>query len=429
MRRLKIITRMVQAACLLLACAYSATIPAQESGHRDAVKFDEYGRIGGCDHSARLDNFAIQLQNEPAATGYILIYGPEGEGWGTRQTLFEIINDYLVNSRGIAKDRIQLIHGGRNINLREPKVELWLAPPGAPAPEAQNYETEIQSFKGKFAEQRAWDAAWEDAHMVFDGGTGPPVSDATFASFVDMLKQQKQATGYVVVYNGPDSVPGAWRRVASREVDDLQKRGVESDRVKTIFGGNARSAKTELWIQPRDEPPPVSDAGRESLPAKAVQLGSLTDSSLGHEDTQQSALKELVNVLKLNENLRACLVVRLESLAQEADEDPDAAAAPEESDPGPAESMEESTEAATDEIVEVPPANLPELIQKWRVELASHKIRSDRLVVLFVPTREFEGNTLEAWIVPAGLPLPDPFAEEKVAEETDEPPAPPKPDK
>jgi hypothetical protein len=429
MRRLNIIIRMVQVTCLLLACAWSASIPAQEPAHRDAIKFDEYGRVGGCDHSARLDNFAIQLQNEPNATGYILIYGPEGDGWGTRHTLFEIINNYLVNSRGISEERIKLIHGGRNLNLRELKVELWIAPQGAAAPEPQNYETDIQSFKGKFGELHAWDPGWEDLQIVEDAGTGPPVGDATLASFVDMLQQQKQAIGYVVAYRGPDSVPGAWRRAASQEVDALQKRGVESDRLKIIYGGNSQSAEIQLWIQPPDAPPPVLDAGKESLPAKAVQMGTLSDSSLGNQATQQQALRDLVNVLKVNENLRACLVVRLESLGQETDEDPDAAAAPEESDPGPADSMEESADAAADEIAEVPPANLPELIQKWRVELASHKILPDRLVVLFVPTREFEGNTLEAWIVPAGLPLPDPFAEEKVAEETNEPPAPPKPDK
>ena len=33
----------------------------------DAVRFDEYGNIRFNDEKARLDNFAIQLQNEPGA--------------------------------------------------------------------------------------------------------------------------------------------------------------------------------------------------------------------------------------------------------------------------------------------------------------------------------------------------------------------------
>jgi len=30
--------------------------------------FDEYGNLRACDHSARLDNYSIQLQNEPGMT-------------------------------------------------------------------------------------------------------------------------------------------------------------------------------------------------------------------------------------------------------------------------------------------------------------------------------------------------------------------------
>ena len=40
-----------------------------------ARKFDEYGNIRFNDEKARLDNFAIQLQNEPTSQGYIIGYG------------------------------------------------------------------------------------------------------------------------------------------------------------------------------------------------------------------------------------------------------------------------------------------------------------------------------------------------------------------
>ena len=43
----------------------------ESSRHRsDAMKFDEYGNIKFNDEKARLDNYAIQLQNEPGAQGY-----------------------------------------------------------------------------------------------------------------------------------------------------------------------------------------------------------------------------------------------------------------------------------------------------------------------------------------------------------------------
>lgn len=35
--------------------------------------FDSYGNLRGCDHSARLDNFAIQMQNTPEGYGYVVV--------------------------------------------------------------------------------------------------------------------------------------------------------------------------------------------------------------------------------------------------------------------------------------------------------------------------------------------------------------------
>ena len=68
-------------------------------------KFDEYGNIRFNDEKARLDNYAIQLQNEPGSTGTIIVYGScEGEA----QQRGDRAKDYLVNTRGIEAGRITL---------------------------------------------------------------------------------------------------------------------------------------------------------------------------------------------------------------------------------------------------------------------------------------------------------------------------------
>jgi hypothetical protein len=93
-------------------------------------KFDEYGNIRFNDEKARLDNYAIQLQNEPTAQGYIIAYGScgsEGQERGNRA------KDYLVNTRGIDGGRIMVVDGGCMADL---KVELWIVPSGATAPAA-----------------------------------------------------------------------------------------------------------------------------------------------------------------------------------------------------------------------------------------------------------------------------------------------------
>src|SRR5437773_2309334 len=82
------------------------------------------------DDKARLDNFAIQLQNEPTSQGYIIGYGScDAEG----QTRANRAKDYLVNTRGIDAGRLVVVDGGC---MPELKVELWVVPSGATPPAA-----------------------------------------------------------------------------------------------------------------------------------------------------------------------------------------------------------------------------------------------------------------------------------------------------
>jgi hypothetical protein len=95
-----------------------------------AVKFDEYGNIKFNDEKARLDNYAIQLQNQPDSQGYILAYGSCA---GEAQARADRAKDYLVNTRGIDASRLVTVDGGCRSDLT---VELWIVPRGATAPAA-----------------------------------------------------------------------------------------------------------------------------------------------------------------------------------------------------------------------------------------------------------------------------------------------------
>jgi len=88
-------------------------------------KFDTYGNIRFNDEKARLDNYAIALQNEPGSRGAIVGYGScDEEG----QKRAQRAKDYLVNTRGIDAGRIDVIDGGC---LPELEVQLWIVPQGA----------------------------------------------------------------------------------------------------------------------------------------------------------------------------------------------------------------------------------------------------------------------------------------------------------
>lgn len=97
-------------------------------------KFDEYYDIARNDEKARLDNYAIQLQNEPGSQGYIIVYPAQKAKSDDAQARATRISDYLVNSRGIDASRFTITMG----RARESwLIELWIVPQGAQPPVPQ----------------------------------------------------------------------------------------------------------------------------------------------------------------------------------------------------------------------------------------------------------------------------------------------------
>ncbi|HYH84230.1 MAG TPA: helix-hairpin-helix domain-containing protein [Pyrinomonadaceae bacterium] len=91
--------------------------------------------------NARLDIFAIELQNDPTAEGHVIVYH-FGNGDGTKGTIDQRASrarDYLVNRRGIDSGRIVVrIVIFEDPTLNEYRFELWLVPRGATPPVPAN---------------------------------------------------------------------------------------------------------------------------------------------------------------------------------------------------------------------------------------------------------------------------------------------------
>jgi hypothetical protein len=105
-------------------------IPLPERACR---KFDEFGNIQRNDEKARLDNFAVELQNDPTSTAYVIVHpGTPGPSAETRSAR---IVDYMVNTRRLDRERIVTFIGSPRKQLT---VELWLCPQGVTPPAADN---------------------------------------------------------------------------------------------------------------------------------------------------------------------------------------------------------------------------------------------------------------------------------------------------
>ncbi len=128
------ITATVNVGGLAASCPASASCTSSIAPNPvGPTKFDEYGNVNFNDEKARLDNYAIQLQNAPGTQAYIIAYGGRRGRTGEAQARADRAKNYLVNTRGIDAGRISTVDGGFREDLA---VELWLVPQGATPPTA-----------------------------------------------------------------------------------------------------------------------------------------------------------------------------------------------------------------------------------------------------------------------------------------------------
>jgi hypothetical protein len=109
----------------------TATCTVQIPRKISSTLVDYYPPIQMNDEKARLDNFAIQLQNDPNAKGYVVVYGGAKAKPGEKQKRIRRAYDYLVNTRGISADRLVTMEGGMR---DQTTTELWIVPLGADPP-------------------------------------------------------------------------------------------------------------------------------------------------------------------------------------------------------------------------------------------------------------------------------------------------------
>jgi hypothetical protein len=117
---------------------YSASCPNKASyslfvDRPGPRKFDEYGSLNFTEERLRLDQFATELQTEPTAKGYILIYDRTDTLRNEAGIRGEKARNYLIKERGFQEEQIVVVNGG----YREKRsVELFIVPEGALPPMA-----------------------------------------------------------------------------------------------------------------------------------------------------------------------------------------------------------------------------------------------------------------------------------------------------
>lgn len=117
-------------------CGYGSTAASCTSSVKkraEARKLDEYGKLTLKEGNERLDKFAIELQMDPTAQAYIIAYGGRASRSADAQKAADKSKAYLVNKRGVDRDRIVTVAGGYREKVT---IELWLVPSRAQLPKA-----------------------------------------------------------------------------------------------------------------------------------------------------------------------------------------------------------------------------------------------------------------------------------------------------
>jgi hypothetical protein len=94
-------------------------------------KFDEYEKLSFEDEKARLDDFAILLQNEPNSVGYVIVYAGPRARINEAKEVGERAKRYLIKTRKINSKRVITIDGGHREQFT---TELYLQGRDLPPP-------------------------------------------------------------------------------------------------------------------------------------------------------------------------------------------------------------------------------------------------------------------------------------------------------
>lgn len=211
-----------------------------------ARKFDEFGDIQASDLIARLDNLAIELQHQPTARGFLIVYRERRDMPGLSNRYAHRMKDYLVNTRGIASERVATVDGGIAGCLTQ---ELWIVSPGgAPRPRPDAYFDGYQPSAYKFDEHQYSSPDGPDGLVYW---REPPDELLGYLeAFAIELRKNPKSRGYLIAYRSAarDRAPVA-RAMLQNEGNFLVKKlGVKPSQLKMIDGGTREWRTMELWI-------------------------------------------------------------------------------------------------------------------------------------------------------------------------------------
>jgi hypothetical protein len=243
--------------CLLISAGVVAQERTAEGGAR---KIDSFGEILDTDWLARLDNFAIELQNSPGSKGYVAAFYARHKLPGLALRLANRAVNYLIMSRDVAPERLSVINSGF---ADETRFELWAAEGGAQPPvKAFDPALMMAGEKNPLLFDRL--VFYEPSDYGLDYGNYSSLK-GTYEPFATVLDADRGLRACIIGYMKKGNRRGTDRRLAERAKRQLATaHAVDVSRVVAIGGGRRGEKMVEMWLVPpgSDLPRPTPAAGR-----------------------------------------------------------------------------------------------------------------------------------------------------------------------
>ena len=258
---------------LILLCLLTLQSVAAQKSNPAARKFDEFGDTDLSDIAARLDNYAIALQNEPGTKAFLIVYRTRRDLPGLSSSLAGWMKRYLLGTRGFDPSRVVAVDGGVAGCLAQ---ELWVVPPGtAPTPRSDAYQrnfelTEVPRlfYRGDYS-AKDFEAASYDFEV-----------NNSFEGFAKALRREPRTVGYLIAYAGhriedlseyndrnvlikksrrilTQPASSARNALAKYKTELAREYRVPPSRIRTVFGGYRPWPGIDLWLAPPDSRGPI----------------------------------------------------------------------------------------------------------------------------------------------------------------------------
>lgn len=138
-----------------VSCSLLLVMLGNSTAVAESRKIEENSNYNWEELMLSLDFYALILQQEPASSGYIIVYDGRRSRRGEVQGWMNCIKNYLVEARGMDVKRIRIVNGGYR---RNKAAEFWLVTPADSLPKAT---PTVKSKDVKFRKGRLMKKDWQ----------------------------------------------------------------------------------------------------------------------------------------------------------------------------------------------------------------------------------------------------------------------------